>query len=349
MPLSKFAQDKIRSLHLSKHTKSIPNGAMPHASADNHALDDMPPVPITPRTGDPLRSSFPRSRSPSPERRQSNPASTPTASLKSTTSHNKGPHYTSTALNEPSSTSPPLTSFLNDRHSASSAAEEAWLRSAFHLRLARLILTILTLLASASALGISSSTIRAYHATKLSSPSGGAWQLHLWPVDLDLRPTLATLAPSAIIALGCTVYITIALVPSPRSRTTSMTYLFSLLTALSLVLSFFSVIFTQVLLHQTNPGKGRDSIQSFTCRLYRSSEEFNNDMMSLGIPSIETGVGYPAGFKRVCVESEAAGGLVAAVLGLALVGVAVVGWGWKRQRSVGRAREERWEGKWSGN
>jgi hypothetical protein len=212
MPLSAFAKDKIRSLHLSKHTKSIPNGAMPH---NGHVLDDMAPVPITPRTADPLRGSFPRSRSPSPERRQSSPntkgSSTAVGSIKSTNSR-KEPRYEETALNI--NASPPLTSFLNDRHSASSAQEEAWLRSAFRLRLARLVLAILTLATSASALGVSGATLRAYHANKLGSNGNGAWQLHLWPVDLDLRPTMAQLIPAGIIALACIVYIAAALVPS---------------------------------------------------------------------------------------------------------------------------------------
>jgi hypothetical protein len=126
-----------------------------------------------------------------------------------------------------------------------------------------------------------------------------------------------------------------------------MTHLFTLLTTLSLLLSLFATIFSQVLLHQTNPSAPRESIQSFTCRLYRGAANFNNDMMDLGIPSVETGVGYPAGFKRVCMESEAAGGLMAAVLGLSVLCVGVVVWGAWRKKGVERAREMRWEGKWS--
>lgn len=215
MPLSEFAKDKIRSLHLSKHTKSTPNGAMPYPHNGGHALDDMPSAPITPRTADPLRGSFPRSRSPSPERRESRPdtntSSTAAGSIKSNTSR-KEPLYEETALNIHAS--PPLTSFLNDRHSASSAQEEAWLRSAFRLRLARLILSILTLALSTAALGVSGATLRAYHATKLGGNGDGTWQLHLWPVDLDLKPTFGKLVPSAIIALASITYIAVAVIPS---------------------------------------------------------------------------------------------------------------------------------------
>jgi hypothetical protein len=126
-----------------------------------------------------------------------------------------------------------------------------------------------------------------------------------------------------------------------------MTHLFTFLSALTLLLSLLSTIFTQVLLHHTNPSSGRDSIQSFTCRLYRSADAFNADMANLNIPAIETGVGYPPGFRRACMESEAAGGLVAALLGLGVLGVGVVAWGAMRQKGVKRAREERWQGKWS--
>ena len=69
--------------------------------------------------------------------------------------------------------------------------------------------------------------------------------------------------------------------------------------------------------------------------------------MDLGIPIIETGVGYPAGFKRVCMESEAAGGLMAVALGLSVLSVGVVLWGAWRKTAVEKARAARWEGKWS--
>lgn len=130
-----------------------------------------------------------------------------------------------------------------------------------------------------------------------------------------------------------------------------MTHLFTFLTLLTLLLSLFSTIFTQVLLHHTNPSstpaRERDSIQSFTCRLYRSAASFNDDMADLNIPVIEPGIGYPRGFRRVCIESKAAGGLVAVALGLGVLSVGIVGWGLYRQRGVRRAREERWVGKWS--
>lgn len=96
-----------------------------------------------------------------------------------------------------------------------------------------------------------------------------------------------------------------------------------------------------------NPDGARDSIQSFSCRYYRRARAFNADMNDLGIPVIETGVGWPPGFKRVCMESEAAGGLMAAVLGLSLGCVVVVALGWWKQRSMQKARNARWEGKWS--
>jgi hypothetical protein len=66
----------------------------------------------------------------------------------------------------------------------------------------------------------------------------------------------------------------------------------------------------------------------------------------MGIPLPEGGVGWPAGFKRVCVESEAAGALMAVCVGLGLLGIAVVAWAGVVGRRIGRERSERWEGKW---
>ncbi|ETN46862.1 uncharacterized protein HMPREF1541_01051 [Cyphellophora europaea CBS 101466] len=349
MPLSDFAKDKIRSLHLSKHPKTTSYNTTSYGLGGSHPLDDIPAAPITPRTADPLVSSFPRSPSPSPEREregtaQTKASSTAASSVKSNSSR-KEPLYDETALHM--SASPPLTSFLNDRHSASSAREEAWLKDAHRLRLARFALSILTLAISASALGVSGATLRAYHATTLSGNGSGTWQLRLWPVDIDLRPTIATLSCAGIIALANLMYIAVSIIPSPRSRTTLTTHLFTIATALTLILSLFATIFVQALVHQVNPDDRRDSIQSFTCRLYRSAETFNSDMADLNLPSLGTGIGWPSGFKRTCRESEAAGGLMAAVLVLSVVSLAVVSLGLWKRKGVQKARAERWEGKWS--
>jgi hypothetical protein len=89
-----------------------------------------------------------------------------------------------------------------------------------------------------------------------------------------------------------------------------------------------------------------ESIQTFTCRLYRSAENFNDDMSNMGIPvPLGAGVRYPAAFKGVCRESEAGHGLMIAVLGLSLVGVAVVAWGFVAGGKVKKERKGRMEGK----
>ena len=125
-------------------------------------------------------------------------------------------------------------------------------------------------------------------------------------------------------------------------------HLFTLTTAISLVLSLFGTMFPLILQRHTDPAANhRDSIQSFTCRFYRRAQSFNDDMADLNVPVIQGGVSWPRGFRRVCMESEAATGLVAALLGLSVLGLAVGLWGMKEAKQIGKARERRWDMKWS--
>lgn len=135
----------------------------------------------------------------------------------------------------------------------------------------------------------------------------------------------------------------------PRSNTTLHGHLFTLLTALALVLSLISVMLTFILQNNVNntaDANYRDTIQTFTCRFYRRAEEFNDEMDNLSIPApLGVGVGYPAGFRGICRESEAGVGLMCAVLGLGIVSAGVVAWGVVVGRRVNRERMGRWAGR----
>ncbi|KPI42843.1 uncharacterized protein AB675_2005 [Cyphellophora attinorum] len=322
------------------------------------------PIPITPRTADPLISSFPRSRSPSPERRprsnngdgtlNTKGSSTTAASVKSKSSQSswarKAPSFTEARVATTTITaggktvgggydSPPLTSDLFSRHSASSRSEEAWLVQSRRLRWARLALSVLIMACAVGALGCSGAAYHAYRSTLL----GPEWHLRLWPVDLDLRPALVVLGSAAVVGVASGLYLVLALWPSPHPHTTALARIFTLLLLLLVLpLSLVSTMLVPILQNQLQ----HESIQTFTCRLYRSAQNFNEDMADMGIPvPLGAGVGYPAGFKGVCRESEAGYGLMAAVLGLSLMGVGVVAWGFVAAGRVKKERKGRMEGK----
>ena len=122
----------------------------------------------------------------------------------------KTPMYNETALQV--SSSPPLTSYLNDRHSASSKQEEIYLSRTTKLHWTRLLLSILILATSTTTLACSAHTLHTYNHTNLSTK----FNLNLWPTTLNLKPTLSVLICSAIILLSCLIYIIISSIPSVR-------------------------------------------------------------------------------------------------------------------------------------
>ena len=60
------------------------------------------------------------------------------------------------------------------------------------------------------------------------------------------------------------------------------------------------------------------------------------------------GTSYPAGFKRMCMESEAGIGLMGAMMVLTLIGVGIAGWGMMQEKKIERGRKERWGEKYDG-
>ncbi len=157
-----------------------------------------------------------RSSSASPETRQSTSRDSTTSS-RSRSSARKQPAYNETALQIASS--PPLTSFLNDRHSASSAQEEAYLKHASRARVVRMVLSVATTGASGAAIGCTAHVLKHYNDTRL----GRDWHLPLWPINIDLKPTLGILIPAVMVTLCQLFYIVAALIPSVSSYLRSST------------------------------------------------------------------------------------------------------------------------------
>lgn len=84
---------------------------------------------------------------------------------------------------------------------------------------ARLALTVLALAAGITILGVSADSIAVYNATHVADN----FMLPLWPIDFDLRPTVALVVGSAVVVLANSVSIvasktqTVSL-PLPRIR-----------------------------------------------------------------------------------------------------------------------------------
>jgi hypothetical protein len=122
------------------------------------------------------------------------------------------PEFSSTALEIQNS--PPLSSSLHSRHSASSAEESAYLRQAGLLRWTRLGLSVLLVGVGVTIVGCEGHALHSYNMTALN----GAFFLPLWPANTDLRPTTGTLAAGAVMIISSLLYLLVALIPSVCER-----------------------------------------------------------------------------------------------------------------------------------
>jgi hypothetical protein len=111
---------------------------------------------------------------------------------------------------------------------------------------------------------------------------------------------------------------------------------------LGLILCIFALAFNLAL---SNPSAKhqRDSLQSWTCKFAHGAQQFDSDASQLQIPVyLNDGMTIPAGFKRLCDESEVSVGLMIALLVLEVLGCAVAGVGILLERRMAEARRNRY-------
>jgi hypothetical protein len=128
----------------------------------------------------------------------------------------------------------------------------------------------------------------------------------------------------------------------PYSRTLFYNVLFLGTSITSLILTIFALPFAH-LLTGFQSHHYRESIQSWTCKFSHGASRFMADAHSLQIPVyVSSGIPIPAGFKRLCQESEVSQGLVAALLGLEVVSCAVAVVGLVVERNMMKKRNQRY-------
>ncbi len=130
----------------------------------------------------------------------------------------------------------------------------------------------------------------------------------------------------------------------PYSRTLMYNIVFVGASFVGLVLCLFAIPFNTAL---TTPSEhhARESLQSWTCKFSDGASKFTSDAKSLQIPVyLSDGVPVPAGFERLCMESQVAVGFMVAVLVLELVSCAVGGAGILLENKMAKARKARYAG-----
>ncbi|KIW18804.1 hypothetical protein PV08_03093 [Exophiala spinifera] len=257
----------------------------------------------------------------------------------STTKHLEPPTpYETTAFM--TNASPLLTSSLHSRNSASSIQESAYLAKAQVLQWSRLGLAVLVIASATAALGCAGHVLDRYNET---AGVGKPYHLpQLWPANVDVRPTLAVLIPAAIVITVNLGYVVFSLIPTPYSRTLMYNFVFLASSLAGLVLCLFAIPFSTTL---TDPSAhhSRESLHSWTCKFSDGAASFTSNAKALQIPVyLSAGVPVPAGFKRLCKESQVGVGLMATVMVLEAVSCAVAGAGILLEKRIAKARKARY-------
>ncbi|PWY95323.1 hypothetical protein BO94DRAFT_225068 [Aspergillus sclerotioniger CBS 115572] len=191
---------------------------------------------------------------------------------------------------------PPITSI---------EAESKFLTRTHHLRHTRLALAILTFLVSIPTIACEAVVLHHYRQT---APYTRIW-LYLWPLNLDLRPTIALLACGCVIAFQNLLYIITALLPSPHSHIRRLNLL-----AAATALSGFITAVVGLLFVIYHPGARHPSgftesetLHSWTCKW---EEIRGNGTTASGSGSGNGNATAPVHFKRDCEVTTAALGVV---------------------------------------
>ena len=105
--------------------------------------------------------------------------------------------------------SPLMTSDLHPRNSATTTQESIYLRRAKFLRWSRLVLTVLVVCTALATVGCAGHVLDKYNSTqaKFHLPP-------LWPINVDLRPTLAVMISACLMMALSVTYLAVSFIPT---------------------------------------------------------------------------------------------------------------------------------------
>ncbi|PWY83947.1 hypothetical protein BO83DRAFT_433565 [Aspergillus eucalypticola CBS 122712] len=239
---------------------------------------------------------------------------------------------------------------------ASIEEESKFLTRTQHLRHTRLALAILTFLTTIPTIACEAIALHHYRQT---SPYARVW-LNLWPLNLDLRPTIAILACGCVIAFQNLLYIVTAVVPSPRPHIRLLNLLAAATALSGFIAALVGLVFVIYQPGAKHPSgfSEMETLHSWTCKWgvvrdgydsVSSSGSGNSTVSASTSGSYNTTVGgyatAPVHFKRDCDVTSAGFVLLCVLLGLEVVMGLVVGVGVWVERKVGGLRG-RMDGGW---
>lgn len=134
----------------------------------------------------------------------------------------------------------------------------------------------------------------------------------------------------------------------PRSRTRFLNTLFLLTTVLALSVAIFAVVFSsyEAMHADARQHANRETIQSWTCKWGHGLQSFNKDVAALRLPNLNL-LSSPAGFGRLCTESEASYWMMVGLTAAEAVAVAVATMGAVIDLKIAKCRRARQDEKWA--
>ncbi|PYH87717.1 hypothetical protein BO71DRAFT_445728, partial [Aspergillus ellipticus CBS 707.79] len=174
----------------------------------------------------------------------------------------------------------------------------------------------------------------AYHHYRQTASYTRVW-LYLWPLNLDLRPTIAILACGCVIAFQNLVYVVVAVIPSPRPHISHLNLLALTTSTTSLIATLTTLLFTiyRPNAHHPSDFHTTETLHSWTCKWDEirysdgSSSNSTSSTSSSSSNSTLSATTAPAHFHRDCSVTHAAFVLVGVLLGLSILMGVVAGVG----------------------
>ncbi|KAL4880920.1 hypothetical protein BJY04DRAFT_190375 [Aspergillus karnatakaensis] len=215
---------------------------------------------------------------------------------------------------------------------ASDHEESSFLKRIRLLHWVRLGLSFLALAISVSIIACEAVPYQHYRDTSSYENFG----LYLWPLNFDLRPTIAILACGCVIAFLSLIFIVVALLPSPHSHIRRVNLAAVATSTAGFITSLVGLVFAIYLPGSSYPNTftSVETLHSWTCKWKASHDlplgfsDFSNETLS---PA-------PANFARDCSATYAAFVLLGFLIGLqVLLGGAAAAGTWL-ELSVARQR-----------
>ncbi|KAL6237735.1 hypothetical protein BDW75DRAFT_248488 [Aspergillus navahoensis] len=221
---------------------------------------------------------------------------------------------------------------------ASNEEESSFLKRIRLLHWIRLGLSSLALATSIAIIACEVVPYRHYRKTSSFENIG----LYLWPINLDIRPTIAVMACGCVVAFLSLLFIVVALLPSPHSHIRRANLAAVATSTSGFVATVVTLIFAIYLpgSSYTKNFSDVETLHSWTCK-WKASHDLP---LGFSNASSETVSPAPVHFVRDCAVTQAAFVLLGILVGVEVImGVAAGVGAWLELRVARRRGQEQYQ------